>query len=192
MTLMQPFKTVLDMQTGALQPTGPIIQRHLSDMQHMYLDQEAYAQILAVEGDRLIYEVYQAPGVPEVAGQILHGTTIIYPGCVGQEFHMTKGHFHAQRDRAEVYVGLKGEGHLLLQTEDGVVEDMPMRPGTVAYIPPLWAHRTVNTGEQPFSFLSAWPGDAGHDYGAIEKMGFAKLLVDQGGQVTLVDNPRFL
>lgn len=191
MTLIEPFNTILDMQHGTLQPAGQVIQRRLSDMRNMYFDQTAYERILAEEGDRLIYEIYHAPELPQTEGQLLHCTTIIYPGRVGQEFHMTKGHFHAKRDRAEVYVGLSGEGHLLLQTEEGTVRDIPIRPGTVAYIPPLWAHRTVNTGAQPFSFLSVWPGDAGHDYGSIEKTGFAKLLLEREGQAALIDNPKF-
>lgn len=191
MTLIEPFNTILDMQHGTLQPAGQVIQRRLSDMRNMYFDRSAYEQIMAEEGDRLIYEVYNAPELPKTEDQLLHCTTLIYPGRVGQEFHMTKGHFHAKRDRAEVYVGLSGEGHLLLQTEDGTVRDIAIGPGTVAYIPPLWAHRTVNTGAQPFSFLSVWPGDAGHDYDSIEKMGFAKLLLEQEGQAVLVDNPKF-
>jgi glucose-6-phosphate isomerase len=191
MALIEPFNTILDMQHGTLQPAGQVIQRRLSDMRNMYFDRSAYERILAEEGDRLIYEVYNAPELPKTEGQLLHCTTLIHPGQVGQEFHMTKGHFHAKRDRAEVYVGLSGEGHLLLQAEDGTVRDIPIRPGTVAYIPPLWAHRTVNTGDQPFSFLSVWPGDAGHDYGSIEKMGFAKLLLEQEGQAVLIDNPKF-
>jgi glucose-6-phosphate isomerase len=103
---------------------------------------------------------------------------------------LTKGHFHEKRDRAEVYLGLAGEGYLVLQADDGTVRGVPMQPGTVAYVPPMWAHRTVNTGDEPFIFFAAWPGDAGHDYGTIEQTGFAKLLVDRDGQATLVDNPK--
>ena len=47
-----------------------------------------------------------------------------------------------------------------------------MRPGTVAYVAPCWAHRTVNTGSEPFVFLAVYHGDAGHDYGTIETEGF--------------------
>jgi glucose-6-phosphate isomerase len=189
MKLMEPFKTVLDMQTGILQPVGQIIQRHLSDMRRMYANTKVVDQILEKEGDRLVYEVYTVD-LPEDEGQVLYCTTIIYPGRVGEEFHMTKGHFHERRDRAEVYLGLVGEGYLVLQADDGTVRGVPMQPGTVAYVPPMWAHRTVNTGDEPFIFFAAWPGDAGHDYGTIEQTGFAKLLVDRDGQATLVDNPK--
>lgn len=191
MSLIEPFYTTLNHQEGRLQPTGQVIQRYLSQMKNMYLDEGAYNQIMADEEDRLIYEVFNAPDIPQVAGQILHCTTVIYPGRIGQEFHMTKGHFHAIRDRAEIYVGLNGEGYLLLMTDDGEAREIVLAPGVVAYIPPYWAHRTVNTGDQPFSFLSAWPGDAGHDYGSIETSGFAKLLIEQAGKVAIVDNPQY-
>ncbi len=145
-------------------------------------------RILEREGDRLIYEVYVAE-VPKEEGHLPHCTTIIYPGRVGEEFHMTKGHFHKRRDRAETYLGLAGQGHLLMQTDDGRVSSLSMRRGTVAYVPPFWAHRTVNTGDEPFIFYAVWSGDAGHDYGAIERTGFAKLLVARNGRPTLVGNP---
>ena len=84
MKLMEPFKTELDMQTGRLRPVGQIIQRRLSDMAHLYADAGAVSRILTREGDRLIYEV-QAVNLPEEAGQVLHSTTILFPGRVGEE-----------------------------------------------------------------------------------------------------------
>jgi glucose-6-phosphate isomerase len=138
----------------------------------------------------LIYEVY-ATDLPESEGQVLYCTTVIYPGAVGDEYFMTKGHFHALRDRAEVYVGLAGEGYLLLATDAGEARALKMEPGVITYVPPYWAHRTINCGSVPFVFLAAWPGDAGHDYATIETMGFPKLLVQRDGQPTLIDNPRY-
>jgi glucose-6-phosphate isomerase len=159
-------------------------------MRGMYADDDAMARIFNNEGNRLIYEVYPVD-LPEEEGQVLYSTTIIYPGRIGEEYHMTKGHFHEKRNRAEVYLGLAGEGYLLLQTADGTVNSVLMQPGTVAYVPPYWAHRTVNTGDKPFVFFAAWPGDSGHDYGTIEKAGFAQILVSRNGQVVLVDNPKY-
>lgn len=190
MELMKPFTSQLDLRAGILQPVGQVIRRHLRDMRQMYIDADALRRIFAEEGDRLIYEVYVAD-VPEVEGHLPYCVTIIYPGQVGEEFHMTKGHFHVNRDRAEVYVGLVGEGYLLLQTDDGTVQSVRLSPGTVAYVPPFWAHRTVNTGDAPVIFFAAWPGDAGHDYGTIEQRGFAKILVARDGQVVLADNPYY-
>ncbi len=90
---------------------------------------------------------------------------------------MTKGHFHSVRDTGEVYLGLSGHGYLLLMTEEGGRSASPMGPGTVAYVPPYWAHRTVNTGDEPFVFFAVYPGQAGHDYGTIEQSGFAQRVL---------------
>jgi glucose-6-phosphate isomerase len=188
MKRMEPFTTQLNMQAGTLQPVERVVRRHLSDMRDMYADTEAVKRILAGEGDRLIYEFYAAD-LPEEEGQVLYGATVVYPGRVGDEFHMTKGHFHKKRDRAEVYLGLAGEGYLVLQADDGTVRGVAMQPGTVAYVPPLWAHRTANIGDTPFIFFAVWPGDAGHDYGTIEQTGFAKRLVNRDGHPTFIDNP---
>jgi glucose-6-phosphate isomerase len=186
---MNPFALQIDFSTGAISAQRKLTQRRLSDMRTMYVDARATEQIIRKEGDRLIYEVYAAE-LPEEEGQVLYCTTIIYPGKVGTEFHMTKGHYHQKRDRAEVYLGLAGEGALLLQREDGMVKSVAMKAGTAAYVPAYWAHRTVNTGTTSFIFFAAWPGDAGHDYGTIERDGFAKILVDQGSQPALIANPK--
>src|SRR5437868_4961317 len=190
MQVMQPFGQQVDLHSGMFSPAGPITRRSLSDMRAMYADTDTANRIMKDEGDRLIYEVYGSE-VPEGEGQVLYCTTIIYPGRIGDEYHMTKGHFHTKRDRGEVYLGLAGEGTLLLQLEDGTVNSVPMREGTAAYVPPYWAHRTANTGATTFSFFAAWPGDAGHDYATIEKVGFAKLLVEQNGKPTLIPNSRY-
>lgn len=186
---MEPFASQLDFHSGALQPAGRVLQRRLSETRGIYLDQEAVARILDREGDRLVYEVYPAE-LPEEEGHVLYGSTIVHPGRVGDQFHMTKGHFHTRRNRGEVYVGLAGHGALLLQTETGDVRMVPMGPGTIAYVPPYWAHRTANTGDDPFIFFAAWPGDAGHDYAAIEQRDFGKILVASGSTALLVDNPK--
>jgi glucose-6-phosphate isomerase len=190
MDLMEPFSTALDLQTGILRPAGPVIKRHLSDMRGMYGNASAEQAVFDSEGDRLIYEVY-AVDLPEQTGLVFFGTTIIHPGRIGAEFHMTKGHFHKKRDCSEFYLGLAGEGYLLLQADDGTVRGLPMVRGTIAYVPPFWAHRTVNTGDEPFRFLAVWPGDAGHDYSSIEHSGFAKLLVCGKQGADLIDNPAY-
>lgn len=190
MTVMQPFKTEINLQTGVFSPQRALIRRSLSQMKTMFMDQDAVARILAAEGDRLIYEVYGTE-LPEENGHILHCTTIIYPGRIGNEYHMTKGHYHALRDQGEVYLGLQGKGYLVQQTEDGQTSELEMITGTAAYVPPYWAHRTVNTGTEPFIFFAAWAGEAGHDYGTIERDGFRKLLLENAGQLQIVNNPKY-
>lgn len=190
MNITQPFVTQIDLQSGIFEPKRQIIRRSLSDMVTMYADVQAAQKIIHDEGNRLIYEVHVTE-LPEEEGHILHCTTIIYPGVIGDEFHMTKGHYHARREQGEVYLGLAGEGYLVMQTENGDTSTLAMSPGTAAYVPPYWAHRTVNTGEIPFVFFAAWAGEAGHDYGTIEQIGFARLIVRQHGQVAVIANPKY-
>lgn len=186
--LMSPFSIELDFQSGVLDPCNNIIQRHLSDMRGMYLDEAATEE--AIEGgDPLLYEVYQYD-VPFETGHLLVVTSIIQPGKVGDECYMTKGHFHEKEDTAEVYVGLRGRGYLLLETNDGEFKALPVESGTVTYIPPYWAHRMVNTGQEEFIFFGVYPADAGHNYGEIEKRGFAKVVVEREGKPMLVPNPK--
>lgn len=185
MTNVEPFTTLLDLTSGRLDPELDITERRLSDMVGMYLEGSE------LEGDPLIYRVYGIP-VPPTTGNVLSSTTVIEPGTIGREYFMTKGHFHEVRDRAEIYVGLAGEGRLLMATADGehVVESM--RRGTVNYVPGDWAHRSINVGDEPLVFFAAYVGDAGHDYATIEEEGFPVLLVkgDEGPEV--VANPRYL
>ena len=68
------------------------IRRTLTSMRGQYRDTAAYDALLAVE-DTLLYEVYELQR-PHVAGELLHGISIVHPGKVGDEYFMTKGHFH--------------------------------------------------------------------------------------------------
>ena len=190
MSLITPSKTEVDFASGALSRADYTIQRKLSDMATMYADRDEAARILAQAGDRLIYEV-QGVELPEEEGQIPHCTTRITPGDIGGEFHMTKGHYHARREQGEVYFGLSGRGLLLLQTEDGETSEIEMAAGSAAYVPPFWAHRTVNIGAEDFVFLSVWEARAGHDYGTIERDGFRKLVLLRDGRAAVVDNPKY-
>ena len=167
------------------------IVRHLSNMRGQFLDSEAYQRMLD-EDDRLLYEVYEIHR-PEVPGELLHGISIVHPGKVGDEYYMTKGHFHTVLDTAEVYYCLRGQGFMVMENPQGNWSVEPLRPQSVLYVPPCWAHRTVNTSaEEDLVTFFVYPGDAGHDYGSIEKQGYRKLVVERDGTPAIVDNPRWL
>ena len=172
---LDPFTLMLDFRSGALEPHTSRTERHVSDMQGAYADATAQEHLVK-GGDPLVYEVLQYD-IPEEVGQLICCTTVLHPGTVGDEYFMTKGHYHSVRDTGEVYLGLRGHGYLLLMTEEGGKAATPMGPGTVAYVPPNWAHRTVNTSEEPFVFFAVYPGQAGHDYGTIEKTGFPQRVL---------------
>ena len=190
MEYLNPFVTEVDFASGALSAPGYVIQRKLSDMAAMYADEAAARRILAGEGDRLIYEV-QGVELPVEEGQIPHCTTRITPGRIGDEYHMTKGHYHARREQGEVYFGLSGRGYLVMQTESGETNVQEMVAGSAAYVPPYWAHRTVNIGDEDFVFFSVWEARAGHDYGTIERDGFRVLVVLRDSGAAVIDNPRY-
>jgi len=178
-----PFTTLLDLATGRLEPELEVVERRLSDM-------AAAFQEVPPSDDPLIYRVYGVP-VPAETANVLCSTTVIEPGTIGREYHMTKGHFHALRDRAEVYLGLAGEGMLVLATDDGRYALEPIRRGTLGYVPGGWAHRSVNTGEDRLVFFAAYVGDAGHDYASIERTGFPVLVVRGVSGPAVIENPRY-
>ena len=190
MEYLTPFVTQVDLASGLLLAPDYVIQRRLSDMPAMYADDAAARRILAEEGDRLIYEV-QGVELPAEEGQIPHCTTRITPGRIGDEYHMTKGHYHARREQGEVYFGLSGCGYLVMQTETGETNVQEMVAGSAAYVPPYWAHRTVNVGDVDFVFFSVWEARAGHDYGTIERDGFRRLVVLRDGGPAVVENPKY-
>ena len=182
---LAPFTTLMDLARGTLAPDRQTQERRLSDMRGYYLHEPDDAG-----DDPLIYRVHMIP-VPETNAEIQCSTTVLEPGRVGDEYHMTKGHFHEVRDRSEVYVGLSGEGRLVMATEDGDHAVEPIAPGTVSYVPGGWAHRSVNTGDVPLVFFAAYVGDAGHDYGTIAQQGLPVLVVAGDGGPQVVTNPRY-
>ena len=189
MTYVEPIAHQVRLVDGTIPTAHAVQERRLSDLRGLFADREAEAALLAE--NPLVYRVYDAADLPKEDGHLLFSTTVIEPGRVGDEYFMTKGHYHARADRAELYYGLTGRGLLLLQTPEGRTEALPMVAGTAAYVPPYWGHRTVNTGDEPFTFLAAYPADAGYDYGTIARDGFAGLVVAAADGPRVVPNPRF-
>jgi glucose-6-phosphate isomerase len=185
---MPPFTSTVDLQSGMITNAATVLSRRLADMRGLYADVQAEAA-LAVSNP-LVYEVYYGANSPQVEGQLEYCTTVLYPGKVGDEYFMTKGHYHAKGDRAEVYYGLQGEGYLLLQTPEGEVNVQVMTPGVAAYVPPYWGHRTMNVGSKNFVFLAVFPADAGYDYRTIADEGFASIVVEREGKPAVIANPR--
>lgn len=181
---MEPFTTLLDLDVGTLEPDRQTQERRLSDMRGYYLTDPADGD------DPLVYRVHMIP-VPEHNAEIQCSTTVLEPGRVGDEYFMTKGHFHEVRDRSEIYIGLSGEGRLVMATEDGDHAVEPLRPGTVNYVPGGWAHRSVNVGAVPLVFFAAYIGDAGHDYGTIAERGLPVMVVAGTDGPQVIANPRY-
>ena len=186
-----PFTFDISVEDAVLSDYDNHIERCLSAMKGQFSDRHTYEALLAAE-DTLLYEVYEIKR-PEVAGELLHGLSIVHPGKVGDEFYMTKGHFHTVLDTAEVYYCLKGEGVMVMETPEGDWSVEPLRPHSVLYVPPRWAHRSVNVSvDEDLVTFFVYPANAGHDYGTIETQGFRKLIVERDGQPKIIDNPRWL
>lgn len=185
-----PFTFDVSAADAVLSEYDNLIIRKLSNMTGMYADTEAFDAMLAQE-DAEHYQVYEIRR-PEIEGEILHGLSVLHPGKVGDEYFMTKGHFHSVLETGEVYYCLKGEGYMVMETPEGEWAVEPLRPGKVLYVLPRWAHRSVNTSsDEDLVTFFAYPGNAGHDYGTIETQGFRKLVVEQDGEPAIVDNPRW-
>ena len=186
---LQSVLTDFDMKSG-LSKTKESLQRKLSKMAGMYYDEDAFNKALAAE-DTLVYEFYDM-GVPESEKEVAYGTSITYPGKVGDEYYMTKGHFHTVLDTAEVYYCLRGHGYMLMENPEGDWEAVELTPGKAVYVPGRYAHRSINISDsEPLVTFYAFPGHAGHDYGTIETKGFRKLIVERNGKPEIIDNPKW-
>lgn len=187
--ILRPFDIDFDLTTG-LSRLKKSSKRYLSSMADMFYDTEKAGDILKIE-DPLIYEFYEM-GIPETVGDIAFGTSTVYPGKVGNEYFMTKGHFHTVLETAEVYLCIKGQGYMLMETPEGQWDIQEFAPGKAVYVPKRWAHRSINVSPtEPLITFFAFRADAGHDYGTIEIKGFRKLVVEKDGKPLVIDNPRW-
>lgn len=156
----------------------------IGDLQAVFADEEAR---LELPPETPVYRVQaHIPAGEAVAGALSFGNTVIEPGRVGDEYYMTRGHFHAKRDRGEYYLGVSGVGALILMDEGRRTCWERMEPGTVHYVPGHTAHRVANIGSEPVSFIAFWSSDAGHDYATIASQGFSARMREVEGEPTLV------
>ncbi len=161
--------------------------RLLSSLREMFLDKDALDQTLLQQGDIPIYSVTSVEPA-NGDGQLHYGIGIIQPGMIGQEYFFTAGHFHAYRPAAELYIGLSGEGLMLLQDEgNGESEVRSLTANTTVYVPGFTAHRTINTGNVPLTYIGVYPSQAGHDYGEILKKNFRKVVIEINGKPEFID-----
>ena len=185
-----PVSVQLDTKTGIFDPCKTLAKRNVSDLKNMFHDQTAVKAILDA-GDKLIYEIRYYPFVTSKSDMAL-GVTMILPGKVGDEYHMTKGHIHERDDQPEIYHCVQGKGYLLLDTMQGEFRAEAWEPGVITHIPPMWAHRAVNTGSEPLVFVASYHISAGHLYDTVEQMGFEQLAVERDGQPVFIPNQKRL
>jgi len=172
-----------DLKTG-LSSAVDTGKRWLGQMQGMFYDDAAYRAKLD-QNDELVYE-FHGLKLPETPGDLAFGCSIVYPGKVGNEYFMTKGHFHSKSDRAEFYWGVQGKGMLILMNRDRKTWAEEVYPGSLHYIGGEIAHRLANTGSENLVVGACWPSDAGHDYEEIATNRFSARLLEIDGNPVLV------
>lgn len=155
----------------------------IADMAGYYHNESARSSL---DQAKIVYRVAaHFAEKPGTTGGLFFGISTVFPGLVGQEYFMTKGHFHAIRNRSEYYWCIQGEGVLIFMDEDGNCYAEKLQQGSLHYIPRKVAHRLANTGNEPLVVGACWPSDAGHDYTTITQLGFSIRLLNIDGQPQL-------
>ena len=180
-SLIQPFGVQLDLVEGLMENPTRRTERRASALRGHYRDSAALEKIIA-DDDPVHYEVLEVP-VPEETGHLMFCISRLFPGTVGDECFMTKGHYHTRVNTGEIYLALRGKGLMMMKTPDGECRWEEFRPGRMVYVPPYWGHRSINTGDEPLVSFCVYPGEAGHNYGDIETEGFPKRAFIRDGSV---------
>jgi glucose-6-phosphate isomerase len=184
---------VIEVQpNGDMDGASRIYKKHLGDMSGIYIDEAAYQSQVAEKGpDELIYYVHEQK-YQDRPGSLIVGTSTLLPGKVGEEYAVTRGHIHAQENRAELYHCLSGHGLMLLETRSGESFIAELTPGKAVNVPGHWIHRSVNVGTEPFVTLFCYASDAGQNYDIIaEANGMKTIVLDDGqGGWKAAPNPR--
>lgn len=191
------LKQTLPLELIHFNPDNPDIpgadysERRLSDLAGYFADETAYQAALA-EDDPVLYQVYSlSPAQGE--GALNYGLGVLMPGQVGAEYYLTKGHLHSWRAAAEIYIGLRGEGFMLLEDERSRESRLiPFTENSIIYVPGYTAHRTINTGQEKLTYIGIYPANAGHDYGFVKERGFEHVLVSVNGQPELQKRQTFV
>ena len=134
-----------DINTG-ISTTVDTIKRYLGQMHGIFSDDESLENEIK-KGDRIVYE-FHGLDVPNHPGDLAYGMSIVYPGKVGNEYYMTKGHFHSILETGEVYYCLKGHGYMLLEDPEGDWSAHELTAGKAVYVPKRYAHRSINVSDR--------------------------------------------
>jgi glucose-6-phosphate isomerase len=182
-----PISLDLDFLTGQVSGPAEIIQRRASDMLSTFYDRQAIQEAIQA-GNPLIYEFYNARFITTTSDMAI-AITRLFPGKIGNEYYMTKGHQHERSDQPELYICIRGTGYLLLDTLEGEFRAEAWKAGTITHIPAIWAHRVVNTGQESMVYIGVYHASAGHNYALVDERGFAQVVVERQGEPLLVPHP---
>src|SRR3954462_544271 len=111
-TLIEPFAVDFDLDQGLMHRARNHLVRRASDMRGYYADDSALERLIRERQDPTHYEVFELP-VPPERGHLMYCVSTLQPGLVGEEYFMTKGHYHSVVNTGEVYLCLRGEGYMV-------------------------------------------------------------------------------
>jgi glucose-6-phosphate isomerase len=187
----KPSAHRIDSATGEMSGATGRYEKRLGDLVGLYGDDTAYKHTILNEPDRVVYYV-QDVRPQQDHSDLIFGTTWMEPGRIGNEFYMTRGHIHARANRPETYYGESGEGVMLLENPEGETKILEISKRVLVYVPPMWIHRSVNTGSQPLVLSFCYPCDSGQDYEIIAQSGgMAKRIVTDGKGWKAIDNAAY-
>lgn len=186
--LTLPTSHVVSPADGTLENASRTYRKTLSNLAGLYADVAAFDAAATRDGDRVVYQVQdRAPAQDK--GDLIFGITQMQPGRIGDEFFMTRGHIHSIGNRPEIYYGEAGEGLMLMESPEGEIRIIEIRPRVMCYVPPFWIHRSINVGQDALVMTFIYPSDSGQDYGAIEQTcGMRSRIVDNAGHWKEVPN----
>ena len=187
----EPYSLNLDFESGELSFYNRKAEVRLSDLAPYVYNTKVVAERLARKEDPPIYSYFDCVQ-PSMIGEMNFGVTILSPGKIADEYNFTRGHYHTDTGAAEIYIGIRGEGFLLMQKRNGSCKIEKIERGKMVYAPRDWnGHRTVNAGKDKLVFLTIEQAASGHDYETIKRNGFAKLVIEKNGKPKLIDNPKY-
>lgn len=123
-------------------------------------------------------------------GGLFFGFSHIFPGTIGNEFFMTRGHIHQNKTRSEYYWCVKGQGALILMDKSRNCRVENVENGSLHYIDGSLAHRLVNTGNETLIVGACWSADAGYDYDFISDNSFSVRVKKINGKIALVPSSK--
>jgi glucose-6-phosphate isomerase len=179
-----PLQSQIDLLSGEFSPCGEFYERRLSQLVGQFADPQAGAGILASE-DRLLYDVRIRSFITSLS-DLTMAVVRLYPGKIGDEYHFTKGHAHLLLEEPELDLCLSGQGCLLLENGEGDFQNHWWSPGAVSHIPPGYAHRVANTGDEMLVYAAIYRLSAGHDYERVARQGFLHRVIELEGQPALI------
>lgn len=132
-------------------------KRLMKDVGDWYSDKRAVGEELKKNPKKVVYETFT-----DKLNPINLTLTVIHPGTIGKEYHMTRGHIHGKKT-PEFYILLDGRGILLIQNKSKV-KTINLKKGEIALIPKNYAHRLINNGSKKLKVLTIYDEKSKPDY----------------------------